>query len=346
VLYDGPAVLTNIPANPLDNLDQILVALNTTIGNINTTIAAINPNLQAVLNSGNSATNKSIILNNGRFYYTGDTTKNLFLGTSIVSVPGIANVVIGNIAGVGMTGNTNIAIGQNAASTNSGDNTIGIGKDSNAGNTGNGVIGIGTSAANGNDGDDVIALGTGAGQNNTFDNVNLIGYQAAATGINQTVFAGDTYQVLINHDPVTADREYTAPDADGTLVLSVNGTAPDSAGDVTIPIPPPYTLPYKTYVARISQTGTTPPTVNFLMENTLTNPVTFTYSAPGVYFISCLDFNANTTVVFVQVGGGSFGVTIQATAATGLISLNSINSSNSPANGLLSFANIEIRVYP
>ena len=35
VIYDGPANLTNIPASPLQNIDQILVALNTTIGTIN-----------------------------------------------------------------------------------------------------------------------------------------------------------------------------------------------------------------------------------------------------------------------------------------------------------------------
>lgn len=64
VLYDGPAVLTNIPANPLDNMDQILVALNTTIGNINTTLATLTtPTLSQVLNSGNTATNQKIKLN-------------------------------------------------------------------------------------------------------------------------------------------------------------------------------------------------------------------------------------------------------------------------------------------
>lgn len=44
VIYDGPAVLTNIPASPLDNLDEILVALNTTIGGINTSITNLGSN--------------------------------------------------------------------------------------------------------------------------------------------------------------------------------------------------------------------------------------------------------------------------------------------------------------
>jgi hypothetical protein len=44
VLYDGPTTLTNIPASPNDDLDTILVALNTTIGTINTTVGGLSSN--------------------------------------------------------------------------------------------------------------------------------------------------------------------------------------------------------------------------------------------------------------------------------------------------------------
>ena len=69
VVYDGPAVLTNIPANPLDNLDLILVNLNTTIGGINNEIALLkNLTLQDVVTNGNT-TNQSNIFMNGNFGY-------------------------------------------------------------------------------------------------------------------------------------------------------------------------------------------------------------------------------------------------------------------------------------
>ena len=53
VLYDGPAVLTNINVDPLDSLDTALVNINTAVGAINTAIGNID--LDEVLSNGNTS---------------------------------------------------------------------------------------------------------------------------------------------------------------------------------------------------------------------------------------------------------------------------------------------------
>ena len=53
VLYDGPAVLTNINVSPLNSLDTALVNINTAVGAINTAIGNID--LDEVLSNGNTS---------------------------------------------------------------------------------------------------------------------------------------------------------------------------------------------------------------------------------------------------------------------------------------------------
>jgi hypothetical protein len=103
---------------------------------------------------------------------------------------------------------------------------------------------------------------------------------------------------------------------------------------------------YKTYVAKISQFGTSAPTVDYLLQNNLTNPVTFSYDSVGIYKINCLDFDTPTTVAIFQQGSGSSGATFQLPASTGYVSIIATNSSGSFANGLFSYSTVEIRVYP
>lgn len=390
ILYDGPG-LANIPAAPLDNLDTILVALNGTIGGINTSITTINTNitninntlsnfgLQEVLNIGNSAVNKSIILNNNTFYYTGGGNGNLLLGTPFTTSVGSNNIYIGN-TGFGNTGDSVLAMGLNAAENNSGTGVIAIGgaaainntknnvvavganaanNNSGAevsavgvgaalGNTKDGVVGVGFDAARQNSGNYVVAIGHSAGYPNTYNNVNLIGQNAQATGNNQTVLAGATNQILINHNSITADRAYTAPNANGTLVLSVNGTAADATGNVTL------TPPYKVFTAVISQAGTNPPTVNYILQNTLGFVPAWGYNNVGRYEIiaPALDWVASKVVVFINPGYPALGVITGWERNSDTImtihtqSTSPVNPFDPWQNDLLFNATIEVRIYP
>lgn len=115
-------------------------------------------------------------------------------------------------------------------------------------------------------------------------------------------------------------------------------------------IPPPTpALPYKSYVAIISQTGTSAPTVDTLLENTIGAAVTFGYSAVGEYTINTTgnSFTTNKTSISVTPGRKTtsnvfLGTTI---ANTQIINLYSQNTAGSPTNGLISQVLVEIRVY-
>ena len=63
--------------------------------------------------------------------------------------------------------------------------------------------------------------------------------------------------------------------------------------------------PYKVYLANISQSGTSAPTVNYSYSE-LTGTLTFTRITDGVYKIanSVAEFVANKTFVFMQMGRG------------------------------------------
>ena len=90
-----------------------------------------------------------------------------------------------------MSGNNNdgvssTALGVNAGKTNSGDYLVAVGYNS----------------AEANMADNVVAIGNNAGNSNLYSNVNLIGKDAVATGNNQTVLSGSTYQVLFNYNNI------------------------------------------------------------------------------------------------------------------------------------------------
>ena len=112
------------------------------------------------------------------------------------------------------------------------------GTDAGNGNTGNNVIALGIQALKNNTGNDVNALGQDAGIGNSFDSVNFLGYGTVADADQQTVFANydgtNTLNARLSYKNISDNRKYELPDASGTLVLSVNGTAPDTAGNVTI----------------------------------------------------------------------------------------------------------------
>jgi hypothetical protein len=107
---------------------------------------------------------------------------------------------------------------------------------------------------------------------------------------------------------------------------------------------------YKVYTAVISQTGTNPPTVDYVLNNTLGFNPTFQYDATGSYIINngVSGWTNNKTVVFLNPGFPNisyiFGWSRIDAADIYLYTTNSTN--NAFTNSCLNRASIEIRIYP
>jgi hypothetical protein len=117
------------------------------------------------------------------------------------------------------------------------------------------------------------------------------------------------------------------------------------------PVPPPVppALPYKSYVAIVSQSGTNAPTIDTLLENTLGDTITFTYANAGEYYINSANnkFTSNKTVIMVtpgrrQLSNVTLGTTI---VGNSLLVLYSHVASGTLTNSLISGVSLEIRVY-
>jgi hypothetical protein len=117
------------------------------------------------------------------------------------------------------------------------------------------------------------------------------------------------------------------------------------------PVPPPVppALPYKSYVAIVSQSGTNAPTIDTLLENTLGDTITFTYANEGEYYINSANnkFTSNKTVIMVtpgrrQLSNVTLGTTI---VGNSLLVLYSHVASGTLTNSLISGVSLEIRVY-
>lgn len=116
--------------------------------------------------------------------------------------------------------------------------------------------------------------------------------------------------------------------------------------------------PYKKYVAILTQSGTNPPTVDYVLENTFENPVIFYYDNVGFYRIGCVDFGEDTptTTVWPMLGPSNQGsaskiadcYTTTAPISRGgtacEIAIETVLGST-PGDQLLFKTSIEIRVY-
>lgn len=131
-----------------------------------------------------------------------------------------------------------------------------------------------------------------------------------------------------------------------TLAGNVSINLPNASGTIALLSDIPSGT-YKKYVAKISQTGITAPTVDYLYENTMINPVTFTYDSPGYYKINCTDFSLAKTVVFFQQGSGTSNTTFQLNGdpAGAWINMFALQSALF-ADGTFQYSSLEIRVYP
>jgi hypothetical protein len=125
--------------------------------------------------------------------------------------------------------------------------------------------------------------------------------------------------------------------------------------DSTDPKNPIVDLGYKIFTAVITQSGTSAPTIDYTLVNTLGFTPTFAYVSPGIYTVSStFAWTNNKTVVFLNPGFMPTGVGVDAGVALGWernsssqITLKSKKTSNdTDTNGLIFKATIEIRVYP
>lgn len=108
---------------------------------------------------------------------------------------------------------------------------------------------------------------------------------------------------------------------------------------------------YTSYVARISQTGTGAPTIDYLLKNEMSGAVTLAYGgSAGTYTVSCADFVTGKTFAILQPGLKSGGplvvdVTTQIAYSSGAVGIIALVAGVG-TNGSLNDAALEIRVYP
>lgn len=126
-----------------------------------------------------------------------------------------------------------------------------------------------TSGSNGaifsyNNGIQVYSL-TNGGVKLGVDPVNK-GYVSIGNGVGSAA-------ALVKANNLTASRTHQLPNADGTLVLSVNGNTADAQGDVTISV----SAPYLVYTALLDQDGTAT-----VLQNTLGTTINWTNPSNGV----------------------------------------------------------------
>ena len=161
-------------------------------------------------------------------------------------------------------------------------------------------------------------------------------------GSHNIIAAQGSFYAGIQTGPIALSGPITISSNSGTSgqVLTSNGSGAPTWQDVSIG--------YKVYTAKISQSGTSAPTVDFTLKNTFTNPFTWNYVSVGKYTITntTFDFTSGKTIVFVNPGflPDSFTVGWEYNSDT-QITIHVKDKTGSYADGLLFGASIEVRVY-
>lgn len=144
---------------------------------------------------------------------------------------------------------------------------------------------------------------------------------------------GTTTIINLNNDPGIS----------GQVLTSQGGAATPIWSDAAV-------LPYKSYVAVITQQLETAPTVDYLLQNTLGGAVSFSYISPGKFEATTSSplFTDQKTIVLATAGFMGAGPVIigwERNADT-ILTINSKNASTAAdENSLIYRATIEIRVY-
>jgi hypothetical protein len=105
--------------------------------------------------------------------------------------------------------------------------------------------------------------------------------------------------------------------------------------------------PFKTYLASITQSGTSAPTLIYGYSE-LSSTITFGYRAPGSYKItaSTAEFTANKTFIQISNGESGGGIILEAyrSSATEIYIYVSSSNTLTYADGLLNNCQIEIKI--
>lgn len=189
-----------------------------------------------------------------------------------------------------------------------------------------------------------LRLGASGGiVSSTYINVSN-GTNSAVVGPGYLTLNSPSGNAQIQQSYVTGLKTLELPNTNGTLVATVNATAPDASGNVTIST----ALPYKVYSALITQNGASGLTITVL-ENTL-GTVTFqTYGTNPYYYylLSSGLFTNNKTMVFY---GGSTNDGPDKLVRVYYGNSNSIKvygyTGATLDNNVINSVPIEIRVYP
>jgi hypothetical protein len=102
---------------------------------------------------------------------------------------------------------------------------------------------------------------------------------------------------------------------------------------------------YTSYVALLTQTGTSAPVINVLENNT---GITFTpsYDDVGAFVLTPDVAPDEDKVTVLGASGSGSGFIRSIFWREGVVNITTVDSDSAPANGVLSNSTIEIRVYP
>lgn len=161
-------------------------------------------------------------------------------------------------------------------------------------------------------------------------NDNLVPIYGAGAPTNSAIYEGQIYI-----DNVTSQ----------VYIAIATGGGPADWEEVYTTANPPN--PYKVYTAVISQSGTTAPTVDYLLQNTLSGTPTWGYNNVGQYTLTLpTQWVNNKTIVFINPGYIPQGFTIGwQRSSSSILIIDVRNSAGVYTDALLFKASIEVRVY-
>jgi len=103
--------------------------------------------------------------------------------------------------------------------------------------------------------------------------------------------------------------------------------------------------PYNTYLASISQSGTSAPTVNYEYSG-LTSTISWAYISTGIYEATLTDaeLTLNKTFLQISIGSGILGFYTIVRTSTTKFRVYTYNTSASSADSILLDSQIEIKI--
>lgn len=166
---------------------------------------------------------------------------------------------------------------------------------------------------------------------------------------NITASAGTTANHVVTKSQLDSKADLASPTFTGDPKAPTPTAGDNDTSIATTAFVQAVVRPYKSYAIKLSQTGTSNPTVTFTLENTV-GSITWTRSSTGVYFATSSGlFGSGTAKCSVSAFFGSFQASgekilgYSVDSNTCVISTTAANGT--VTDGLMSNAFIEIRVY-